>query len=204
MNRSVLSSLLAGVWLLACNPSAAPVSYFEPMNTNTEASTSWLLPLAPAADQGRANQAGDPMRLAPLQGPVDAVRYRMLDRFSAFMVSGDLSTGTPFGGATFETLQLPASPPADASGKRPERTVSLTSFTPAKWTSFRVYNRGACSSMEQWQTVAQSFGDQIARQLNEDSRVENASVTEGLMSVMLRSEFHNAIGAPDDRDRLSV
>ena len=143
MNRSVLSSLLAGVWLLACNPSAAPISYFEPMNTNTEASTSWLLPLAPAADQGRANQAGDPMRLAPLQGPVDAVRYRMLDRFSAFMVSGDLSTGTPFGGATFETLQLPASPPADASGKRPERTVSLTSFTPAKWTSFRVYNRGA-------------------------------------------------------------
>ena len=139
MNRSVLSSLLAGVWLAACTPSPAPVSYFEPMNSQQQ-STSWLLPLTPAADQGRANQAASLDRLG---SATQSVTYRMLDRYSAFMLSGDLSVGTPAAGQSFETLQLPASPPADASGVRPERTVSLMDFIPEKWTSFGVYNRGA-------------------------------------------------------------
>jgi len=163
------------------------------------------LPLVPPFDQGRANQAAGRERLAPLQGPVDAVKYRMLDRYSAFMMSGDISTGTPFGGATFETLQLPASPPPDASGDRPERTVSLMELHPEKWTSFRVYNRGACSSMQDWQSVAQGFGDALADQLNDDARITHASVTEGLMSVMLRSDLARSdVGAPDDRDQLGV
>jgi len=174
------------------------------MTTEMQDSTAYLLPLTPAADHGRANQAADGARLAELQGNVNFVKYRMLDRYSAFMVTGDISTGTPFGGATFETLQLPASPPPDASGERPVRTVSLTDFRPEKWKSFRVYNRGACSSMEDYPAVAQSFGDAVVDQLKQDSRVTNPTVTDGLMSVMLRSEFHDAIGAPDDRDRLGV
>ncbi|NOY92066.1 MAG: hypothetical protein GXP55_12790, partial [Deltaproteobacteria bacterium] len=55
-----------------------------------------------------------------------------------------------------------------------------------------------------WQTVAQGFGVALADQLNEDARITDASVTEGLMSVMLRSDFQHAVGVPDDRDRLGV
>jgi len=119
------------------------------------------------------------------------------------MLSGDLATGTPAAGEDFETLQLPASPPdpSGASGDRLERTVSLMDFDPRKWTSFRVYNRGACSSMQDWQSVAQSFGDGIADQLNAKPDITNASLS-GSLGVVLRSEFHDPIGAPDDRDEL--
>jgi len=55
MNRSVLSSLLAGVWMAACTLGGAQVSYFESMNTETGDLNSWLLPLTFGADQGRAN-----------------------------------------------------------------------------------------------------------------------------------------------------
>ena len=202
MNRSVLSSLLAGVWLAACTPSPAPVSYFEPMDAQGN-SNSWLLPLTPGADQGRANQAAGAERLDGLSGTTDRVRYRMLDRYSAFMLSGDLATGTPAAGEDFETLQLPAcaSDPTGASGDRLERTVGVMAFDSSKWTSFRVYNRGACSSTTSWPSLAQSFGDGIADQLNAKPDITNASLS-GSLGVVLRSEFHDPIGAPDDRDEL--
>jgi len=203
MNRSVLSSLLAGVWMAACTPGGAQVSYFEPMNTETGDSNSWLLPLTPGADQGRANQAAGAERLDGLSGTTDRVRYRMLDRYSAFMLSGDLATGTPAAGEDFETLQLPAcaSDPTGASGDRLERTVGVMAFDSSKWTSFRVYNRGACSSTTSWPSLAQSFGDGIADQLNAKPDITNASLS-GSLGVVLRSEFHDPIGAPDDRDEL--
>ena len=206
MNRdSHYAAGVAALLMAACNPSVPFVSFFEPMNTVTGASDSWLLPIDPSADRGRANQAASAERLGGLSGTTNVVRYRMLDRFSAFMFTGDLSTGVPAAGQTFESLQLPALAPADASGNRPAREVDIMAFDPRKWTSFRVYNRGACSKLEAWPEVAQDFADGLAAQLNADDRVRRATVTSGSLGVVLRSEFPaNDVSTPDDRDELHL
>jgi len=206
MNRdSRYAAAVAALLMAACNPSVPFVSFIEPMNTVTGASDSWTLPIDPSADRGRANQAASANRLASLSGTTDVVRYRMLDRYSAFMFTGDLSTGVPAAGHTFESLQLPALAPADASGNRPAREVDIMAFDPTKWTSFRVYNRGACSSLEAWPEVAQDFADGLAGQLNGDERITRGMVTSGSLSVVFRSEFPaNDASTPDDRDELHL
>lgn len=80
------------------------------------------------------NQAAGPERLGDISGAMHRVRYAMFDRWTPFLLTGDLETGAPPVG-----LQLPR-----VADDVSDVTIDVRR-TATTWQSFRVYDRGECS-----------------------------------------------------------
>ena len=151
-------ALIATLCLLfGCDPDE-PFRFFEPRNTT--GSTEWPLLF-------EINQAAGRDRLSILSGRITEVRYSTEpSRHVPFLLRGDIAIGSPL-----EALQLPPTASSET-----ERITDVTSFDIAKWTSFRVYDRGDCSVLLDWNTTSSVLANEIIRQLNDNSRVRNAQL----------------------------
>jgi hypothetical protein len=174
---------LSGV---TCDPST---TYFiEPQNQAT-GETSWY-PV-----YFTANQAAGVESLGALAGRMTDVRYHTDVRHAAFLLVGDVATGS-----VPEGLFLPLVP----SGQT-ESTVSVRAFEPLKWTSLRVYDRGECSFLVPWQSIAEQLSAAIVDQLEGDDQVSGVSLLWAELRPTLQSTTISGPSFPPlDIDRIAL
>jgi hypothetical protein len=164
----------------------ARIAFIEPISGSGE-SRLWSI-------FARENQAAGPERLGDISGATHRVRYAMFDRWTPFLLTGDLESGAaPVG------LQLPRVPD-DVS----EVTVDVRR-TASSWQSFRVYDRGECSLLLPWQSVASAVFGGIMQELEDSKRSEGVAFHWGELTPTLRSEFPgNEAIPPEDHDQLRL
>lgn len=184
--RAVAMLLGAGLFVgtVGCEPGENPFLFFEPMNDFTGESE--VFPIIRGS-----NQAAGPDQLGPLANRSTSARYNLTERFVPFMLTGDIAAGTDIG-----ALSLPAVPEG-----QPDATTFLPSFP--RWSSFRVVDRGDCSFLVGWQTIADQLSGEIVNTLNDDDRVIDADLVRGELTPRLKSRIRTP-QYPQDIDEIDL
>jgi hypothetical protein len=169
------------VCLLACTTGP---SFIELIDERTGESMQFLVPRV-------GSQAAGPDEIGDLAGNMTDVRHNLTRRYAAFMLDGDVVYDpqwpfdpdfTGMAGSPAHGLLLP---PADSTDE--PIGVDIRAFDPMKWSSFRTYDRGECSTVVGWEALTAELADEVIQEIGRDPLVNSPAFREARLRPTLQS-----------------